>query len=712
MALIGYVDDISRSHIEGWVIDRDHPDETVSVSIVINGIHRGLCVTAHPRTDVVLPNGETISGKCGFHFAFDPPLSPFVEHRVEVVETWSAQVLNNGSRLLPKPSTAGDNARVVPILLTSTGRTGTTLLMSEFARHPDIVVGDHFPYEIKQIAYHAAAFRALAADGDWERSTTPDTMLSPEMNRIVGSNPYNMSGLLSLGGARGVLREFYQRTVPSGLASLFRGFIIEFYQTLGKSQGKQQAPFFCEKGDIDEAAVQGARLFFGAVKDIVIVRDPRDLLCSSIAFWKLRPEAAMGMLTTTIPRLARIARHAGSDTIVVRYEDLVRDALATRRALSDFLDLDLLDHALTAAKAVPDSHRTSRDPGASIGRWREDLTAEQVDACEAAFEPYMRHFDYEPSGGARFVPRASKPAEARIIAAEGALAVNALVENTVAESEDGTPWHQVLELTFGRQGAGGAFTLEGWSSPERGFVWSSASKARVRLPAIQRPGDYQLHITATPFTHGTELPAQSVAVLFNGHQVGEARARDICVLSIPVPAAVVASGQTITLTLRFPDATRPSSLIGGDDDRTLGFSLHRIALFRIESDTTAASQAHEQPGGLGIADAHDARHFEKHGGESERIVARLTKILRAVFDRPDLVCYGRTVLRGIPGFDTTVFIRLMLALEAEFAIELREDDVDSIETLGDILTLLKREAPDDAAPEIAAGSAVVEFTAC
>ena len=109
----------------------------------------------------------------------------------------------------------------------------------------------------------------------------------------------------------------------------------------------------------------------------------------------------MGMLATTIPRLARLARHAGSDTIVVRYEDLVRDPVAVRRALSDFLDLDLLDHSRAAAEVVPDSHRTSSDPASSIGRWRNELTAEQIDACEAAFAPYMRHFDYERSGQAR-----------------------------------------------------------------------------------------------------------------------------------------------------------------------------------------------------------------------------------------------------------------------------------------------------------------------
>jgi len=690
MALLGHVDVVSRSQVEGWVIDTERPNEAVSVSVIVDGTHRGMCVTTHERDDLVLPSGEPVTGKCAFYFTFDPPLSPFVALRIDVVETWSARMLPNGSRVLPRPAFRNRNGvGLCPILLTSTGRTGTTLLMSEFARHPDIVVGDHFPYEIKQIAYHAAAFRALAADADRERSTTPETMLAPEMSGIIGSNPYNSAGFFGLGGPGDLLRGFYQNTVPSGFAALFRGFILEFYGTLASAQGKQSAPFFCEKGDIDDAAVQGARLFFDQVKDIVIVRDPRDLLCSAIAFWKLRPDAAMAMLATTIPRLARIARNAKSDTTVIRYEDLVREPVATRRVLSDFLNLDLLSRCDAGIGSIPDSHRTSRDPAASVGRWRNDLLPEQIAACEVTFGPYMREFGYEPSRGPSGQPPSGRKATGnQMVAAEGVLAVAAFAENAAHERQDGQVARQVLELTFGRDGTGGMFTLDGWSAPERGFVWSCATKSRLRIPAIRQPGDYRFHITAAPFTHGTELVSQRIAVQLNGRQLGTARARDICVLSIAVPEGSSRTNEAITLTLRFPDAARPSEILGSDDDRMLGFSLYKVALFRMETEQQAAASPSAE-GDAARTESHADGDTVAHDIKDGLLAARIATTLARAFKVPRLRYRPDTAIGSIPGYDDTNFVRSILALEREFGIELHEDEVDSIATLGDIVSVLR-----------------------
>jgi hypothetical protein len=550
MELTGHVDEISRSQIEGWVYDSENPGDPVSVSIFVNGVHRGSCLAALPRPELHKLVDERIPPECGFLFAFDPPLSAFSEHRVEVVETWSSQLLLNGALVLPRPIQSGGGSGRIPILVTSTGRSGSTMLMSELARHKDIVVGDRYPYEIKQIAYHAAAFRALVADADRTRSTHPDTMLAPDKRHNIGGNPYNTTGFYDLGTSGGQLRDYYQSVVPSAYASLYRTLILDFYASLAAGQHKQPAPFFAEKGDLDEAALQGARLFFDEVKEIIILRDPRDMLCSAIAFWKLPPPVALDMLRTTFPRLVQIARHAGPDTIVVRYEDLIRDPFAIRRAISDFLGIDLLEVTGADGEASPGAHRTSENADASIGRWRRDLTPEQIEACELAFGPSMREFDYEAAeltaDPVRSFTDRRLAGENQIVVAEGATAVFTYLE--AALLEDAESPRQLLQLTFGERGNGADFMLDGWSLQERSYVWSCAPESQVRLPPIRQPGEYELRIVATPFTHGTVLPAQRVTILLNGRDAGAARVRDTCVLTLAVPAPVVASGRPITLT--------------------------------------------------------------------------------------------------------------------------------------------------------------------
>jgi acyl carrier protein len=696
MKLLGHVDEISRSLIEGWVMDVDRPDYSVPVSVYINGVHHGMCRKGQPRADLVLADGQAVSKNCGFWFQFAPPLSPFIEQRIEVRETWSGEKLDNGMRVMPRPELPErTDAGIVPVLLTSTGRAGTTLLMSEFARHPKLVVGDHVPYEIKQIAYYAAAFAALATDADRERSTTPETMRAPEAGLIIGSNPYNMSGLYGLGAAPDTLAAYYERAVPSGYAELFRGFIIDFYRTLAHGQGKTEAAFFCEKGDISEAAILGARLFFPAVKDIILVRDPRDLLCSTIAFWKHRPDRAMELLTEQLPRLLRLARRDGRNTIIIRYEDLVRDAVNTRRALSEFLDLDLT--LAVEPEVIPDNHRTSSDPAASIGRWREELSRDQADACRAAFGSFMREFGYDADTGGRarkgkaaargriapdrpVLDRAlsDRAVPDRIVVAQGQLAVNAFSPNSFEETEDGTPALRIFSSRFGGDGNGAPFTSKGWAAPERGFVWSGARENTLVLPALRSRGEHRLYMILRPFTHGTELPGQRVTVLLNGKLEAATKIRDISVVSVPVPRAVAGSDEPITLTLRLPDAARPSAVNGGDDRRLLGVALYALKIMRIE-------QLQDGHGSAKAASADDAR-----------LQAALEATLREALGQPGLRYHARTTLRDLRGFDAAGFVRLILALEAKFGVILNDAEVDQIVALGDIGRILRGKLGDQA----------------
>lgn len=290
--------------------------------------------------------------------------------------------------------------------------------------------------------------------------------------------------------------------------------------------------------------------------------------------------------------MIRAARQAGPDTIVVRYEDLVQQPVTIRRALSGFLGVDLLDGAAGGDDTVLSSHRTSQSAAASIGRWREDLTPEQIRDCDLAFGPSMRAFDYEPDKTrGRSSCAAGKADKPTVLAAEGVMGVSNLLRDEPFDRGS----RQVMELTFGRNGSGGPFLLDGWSDPELDFVWSRAEESHLRLPAIRRDGSYRLRLTALPFTHGEALPAQRVTILLNGEAAGSARMRDVCALVVPVPDALARTGQAMTLSFRFPDAARPTDVVGGTDSRLLGFALYRIALIRIDKRQRANDETLGRP---------------------------------------------------------------------------------------------------------------------
>jgi len=81
-------------------------------------------------------------------------------------------------------------------------------------------------------------------------------------------------------------------------------------------------------------------------------------------------------------------------TLKVRYEDFVTDPQAYASKLEDLLGTTLDPGALVADKAVLDQHMTSATVRQSIGRWRDDLSPEEVSFIETRLGANMREFGY------------------------------------------------------------------------------------------------------------------------------------------------------------------------------------------------------------------------------------------------------------------------------------------------------------------------------
>jgi Sulfotransferase family len=394
MPIIGRIDEISRRVVTGWAADTDNAEAQLEIAIIVDGARAASVRTTEVREGVkrLLPGSD---GRCGFRFRFEPPLSVFDEHSIEVrVASADGVLVPGGTVKLPRPCLPA--SPLLPVMVTSSGRAGSTILMKHLSQFPEIVMAMAYPFEVKLVDYYSAAFSVLAAPEDREHSTDPGTMFGEKFRSVIGSNPYTRSGHHGDSKAtRTLTRHFFDERMPAALAETFRNLMLEYYTLLKRDQDKPLVRYFAEKITLDERSRRGARILFDAVREIVIVRDPRDLLCSAKAFWKVPSAEALQFVTQSSSRLEAIFRSEDKNTILIKYEDLVVKPARVLERVADFLGVGKVN----TSESDRDGdffkvHSTSASPQSSIGRWRVDLSKEEIELCEKRTRSYMETFGY------------------------------------------------------------------------------------------------------------------------------------------------------------------------------------------------------------------------------------------------------------------------------------------------------------------------------
>jgi Sulfotransferase family len=388
MRLIGNVDKITRSYVAGWVADSDDPGRAVDVLVYTNGKGRGRVTADRVREDLrgVFPGA---TGSYGFRFEFGWPLSPFRINEVEVVEAGERHPLQGGQRTLASQGGLQEIGST-PIFVTSTGRAGTSLLMGQLATHPEIAVAGSHPYEVKQLTYYAAALRTLSLEANWDRSVNPDALLSDASRYAIGFNPFHDPQF----GTDPLLDKYWEVTGCKILTSAFRDMVVEYYEAIRAMTNKLHTRYFAEKAHPSPLIRDGVVAMFGGLREILLVRDPRDLVCSYRAFWGANPADAISLIRSQFEEIASRVSAAGSDTLLMRYEDLVLQPVETLCSVYTFLEIN--QKAPNANDTVIfRKHGTSKSPAESIGRWRQELTSEERVVCERGFAALLPILGYD-----------------------------------------------------------------------------------------------------------------------------------------------------------------------------------------------------------------------------------------------------------------------------------------------------------------------------
>ena len=330
----------------------------------------------------------------------------------KVFEFVLAVVLAGGERV-PVAAISGERADlespvsvIDPVLITTIGRTGSSLVLRLLAEHPEILTYRPRSREVKVASYWADIFVALAEPRSYQQPIS--SMLRGSPWWLADARPFDEKL-----DDDAPLEQWLGSDHVERVADFCRDRITAFYARLFRSE--QESPrYFAEKCIPKVPAYPDIlRHLFPGTREIILVRDFRDMLCSILAYNRRAGENLFGRenFETDEDYVRGFVRdqanfvHAawmerGERAHLLRYEDVLSDSTNTLDSLFSYLDLDwstdILEASLLSdrARAEQRGHGTSADGEKSIGRWRTELDPSLQRVCEESFGEVLANFGY------------------------------------------------------------------------------------------------------------------------------------------------------------------------------------------------------------------------------------------------------------------------------------------------------------------------------
>jgi hypothetical protein len=389
----GYVFEVS-----GWVVSKTPVAE---VQFIHDGSVVASCELTLPRADVASMYGS--APPVGFWKAIGtvglPPA--FTVTVWVVVKDGRRDVIGEirGTQQLTPAFTPS----IRPIMVTSPGRSGSTLLMRMLAEHPDIIVEKRFPYETYVCSYWMHFLQVLAR---------PMTNLPVESHELWSDlqrlSPFPYFYIDPATGPtpaeQAIVDRWYATDQIEEFARVAQAAVESFYRVYASARSRKTPAFFAEKMVPAGHVRSVMRLLYPEAREIFLVRDPRDTLVSLLAFHANPPggfdaesvgtdEQLVILVRDSIVALTRLWKRGSQYDTLVRYEDLISSPTEHVGAMLEALGLDssatIVDSMVRAGKETTTNvnlHRTSPDVASSIGRWKRDLEPRLQKLCDEAFD--------------------------------------------------------------------------------------------------------------------------------------------------------------------------------------------------------------------------------------------------------------------------------------------------------------------------------------
>jgi hypothetical protein len=298
---------------------------------------------------------------------------------------------------------------LTPILIDGSGRDGTTLLMQLLGTAAEIAFDRVHPYEQRYFSYLLHWSRLPTRDG-WDEATwNLDSIAHSELLQdvgVAGPLPWHDRSLLEGGGEPPFWREVFD--------AAWAAFSARARHAVRARLGDPSQPvvYYAQK-NADSWALEFDRL--PDLRLIRILRDPRDVWVSSVAFHRRRaaeggaflPIGPEDPVESALDRfiedqrkrlgwLLEMNADRGADSPLVRYDRLLSDLGGEAERLGEWLGVRLDADAVLLRRDSVGDHITSADVELSAGRWRRDLAPELAARFWRVMGEELDQLGYEP----------------------------------------------------------------------------------------------------------------------------------------------------------------------------------------------------------------------------------------------------------------------------------------------------------------------------
>lgn len=291
---------------------------------------------------------------------------------------------------------------LLPLLVVSFGRSGSTLMMSKLSQFSDVIVPDMYPYEVREAAYFSRAFALLSSPANHGWGCTPEDVASPGSLFQLGPDPHFHHRSWREIYDDGLRRELATER-PRHAKEFALRMTDRFYGHVSKSAGKKPR-FFAEKANAGALPDLFDEIYTGQARCLFLIRDFRDMLCSIRAFNRKRGRRDWGegddidvwmrQIRTGIGQLKE-SHHRRPLSLTVKYEDLVSDPKGTILDVGSWLGASApADQEIPRELSAMEATHATTTSGGSVGRWKADLDEETAEKANIHLGEYLDYFGY------------------------------------------------------------------------------------------------------------------------------------------------------------------------------------------------------------------------------------------------------------------------------------------------------------------------------